>query len=446
MNKNRVVAGLIGVAVVIVIALGAVYLGSETAVKTTSSTSPSRTSKATTTTITSDDGKATLTIPKGALPETSALKKISISRTYEQKADTGEEISKEQADADLISYKLEPDGLKFKKPVIFTATIDRVTNGLPFLLHFSDKNKQVELVKDLKVDIDITKNRTSVSAPIAHFSNLVLTDRRVKVNRTGEGAKVRISSSSYGDREARPLDIEVSAPDAFVGDFIPTTILVRENNDPFFREEVTWSGGGLDRSTIAEFRIEPGSIQFSGSVSPFGASRSVAPRETLRNQPPRGNALLGRFTVRVDDHFRCAKKGSKNNMAYGFLGTARIERTSWRIRSPQTKDRRYEQVRWDGIVTGNAFSCSNQPPETGMSFEHTRPGVFSTVVLDITGEPGAAVEATLTGPAVAGTPTREITLESDGTGRIEWQVNRFGRYIATGTVDDEKISDSVIVQ
>ncbi len=445
MNKNSVVASLIGIVVVTGIALGAVYLGSESTIKTTSSPSSSPTSKATTTpvaTVTSDDGLATLTIPSGALSETSKLKKIKITRTYKQKTDTGEKISGDQADADLIGYKLEPDGLKFNKPVIFKTTINRVMDGLPFLLHFSNKNKKVELVKDLEIGIDIAKKKTSVSAPIKHFSNLVLTDSRIEVRKTEAGEKVKVSLTDLGDREARPLDIEVIAPDTFVDEFIPTTIIVRENNSPFFIEEITWPEDGIVYTGIEEYRIEPGSVHFYGSVRPSGASGSVAPRQ----QPPRDNTLLGRFTIRINDHFRCAKKGTKNHMEYRFRATAGIEQTSWVVESPETKDRTLERVSWTGFVRGNSFSCLKEHPETDMSFEHTEPGAYSTVFLDITGEPGATVEATLIGPAVAGTPTREIILESDGTGQIQWQINQFGTYLVSGSVDGEKISDSVTVK
>ncbi len=449
MNKNRVVAGLIGIAIVIGIALGAVYLVSDSTSKATSNPSSSPASVETTTpvtTVTSDDGLATLTIPNGALSEASKLKKIKITRTYKQETDTGEKISGDQADADLIGYKLEPDGLKFKKPVIFKTTINRVMDGLPFLLHFSNKNKDIELVKDLEVGIDIAEKKTSVSAPIRHFSNLVLTDSRIEVRKTEAGEKVKVSLSDLGDREARPLDIEVIAPDTFVDEFIPTTIIVRENNSPFFIEEITWPEDGIVYTGIEEYRIEPGSVQFYGSVRPSGASGSVAPRQPLNNQPPRDNALLGRFTIRINDHFKCAKKGTKNHMEYRFRATAGIEQTSWVVQWPDTKDRTLERVSWTGFVRGNSFSCLKELPETDMSFEHTEPGAYSTVFLDITGEPGATVEATLTGPAVAGTPTREIILESDGTGQIQWQINQFGRYLATGNVDGEKISDSVTVK
>ncbi len=449
MSKNRVIAGLIGIVVVIGIALGAIYLGSDPADKATSSPSSSPAPKATTTPVTmvtSDDGLATLTIPSGALSKTSRLKKIKITRTYKQKTDTGEKISGDAADADIIGYKLEPDGLKFKKPVIFETTVNRVMDGLPFLLHFSNKNKDIELIKDLEVGIDIAKKTTSVSATIRHFSNLVLTDSRIEVRKTEAGEKVKVSLSDLGDREARPLDIEVTAPDTFVDEFIPTTIIVREDNSPFFVEEITWPEDGIVYTGIEEYRIEPGSVQFYGSVRPSGASGSVAPRQPLNNQPPPDNALFGNFTIQIDDHFRCAKKGTKNHMEYRFRATAGIEQTSWVVESPETKDRTLERVSWTGFVRGNSFSCLTELPETDMSFEHTEPGVFSTVFLDITGEPGATVEAILTGPAVAGTPTREITLESDGTGRIQWQINRFGTYLVTGSVDGKKISDSVTVK
>lgn len=399
-------------------------------------------------TVTSDDGKATLKIPPGALDEASELRKIKVTRTYKQKTKTGKKISGDDADAGLIGYKLEPDGLKFKKVITFKVTIDRITDGLPFLFQFSNKNKKIELVTDLEIDMDISKKQTTISAPITHFSNLVLTDRRVEAFKDQSGEKVKMVTSDYGDATGRPLDIEITTVDTLVGEFIETDIVVSEDNSPFFLSTSTYNVDGDQYTDFNEFRIDPESVRFSGAVNPAGPSKVVLPREELVDQPPR-TALIDSFSVQVNDHFKCAKPGAKNWMDYYFTAEGEIESAAWGISdSGDDADRVSElyDVRWHGVIHGNSFKCSKKQPETAMSFEHTQLGVFSTVFLDITGEPGAAVKATLTGPAVAGTPTREITLESDGTGRIQWQVNRFGTYTANGDVDGDKFNNNVVVE
>ncbi len=435
---------IIGLAALVILGAAALFFFNQS----TNEGPESDTEQSVSETITSDDGKATIEIPADALDKASELKKIKVTRTYKQKTKTGKKITGDDADAGLIGYKLEPDGLKFKKAITFKVTIDRITEGLPFLFQFSNKNKIIELVRDLEIDMDISKKQTTVSAPITHFSNLVLTDRRVEAIKDQSGEKVKMVTSEYGDGTGRPLDIEITTADALVGEFVKIDIVVSEDNSPFFLSTSTYNVDGAQYADFNEFRIEPESIRFSGIMNPAGSSKVVLPRQELVDQPPR-TALVDSFSVQVNDHYKCAKPGAKNRMDYSFSVQGEIESAAWRVSdSGDDADRVSElyDVRWHGIIRGNSFKCVNKQPETAMSFEHTKPGDFSTVFLDIIGEPGATVKATLTGPAVAGTPTRELTLESDGTGRIQWQVNRFGTYTANGDVDGDKFNDNVVVE
>jgi len=83
-------------------------------------------------------------------------------------------------------------------------------------------------------------------------------------------------------------------------------------------------------------------------------------------------------------------------------------------------------------------------PKTSMSFAHVKPGEYSEVYMDITGEPGTAVSATLTGPAVE-QGKASGTIGSNGKTRLTWRIYQYGPYKASGTAGGTAISGSVNV-
>lgn len=97
------------------------------------------------------------------------------------------------------------------------------------------------------------------------------------------------------------------------------------------------------------------------------------------------------------------------------------------------------QPQQDGGGSEADFSVSG-------SFAHTQPGVQSEVYVDIRGEPGASVSATLSGPGVKGSSSKSGTIGADGRLRLTWTIDQFGSYTASGTVGGQSFSTSINVQ
>jgi hypothetical protein len=91
------------------------------------------------TVITSDDGKATLTIPDGALPEGLSASDISVTAITEGDLQTID-FGPDAAGTVLAGYILEPEGTQFQVPVSLRIQIDEPITGPPFsaLLEFGE--------------------------------------------------------------------------------------------------------------------------------------------------------------------------------------------------------------------------------------------------------------------------------------------------------------------
>ena len=80
-----------------------------------------------------------------------------------------------------------------------------------------------------------------------------------------------------------------------------------------------------------------------------------------------------------------------------------------------------------------------------MSFEHTVPGVYSEVFLDLKGPAGETVTVTLTGSSVDEPVTQTGIMSEDGTLRISWIIRMHGTYTVKGTVGEETFTAEVMV-
>lgn len=114
------------------------------------------------------DSVATLNLPPGSLPsgvQADALKIMEAVKDEAQlKAADGSEIS---------IYKLEPDGLVFKKPVTVSFTFAKVGDAVPLIFFISPEN-DIELLGKTSIVIDRKTKRTAVSVDIGHFSNIAV--------------------------------------------------------------------------------------------------------------------------------------------------------------------------------------------------------------------------------------------------------------------------------
>lgn len=112
-------------------------------------------------TVTSDDGKAVLTLPAGALPDGLTPGDISITRIDPA------------ADEDfLVKYRLEPDGTMLAKPATLTIdTFDELWAGGP-IVHEGEAG--IELLEATLLRDDVFGTLRGAEVSLSHFSDLSL--------------------------------------------------------------------------------------------------------------------------------------------------------------------------------------------------------------------------------------------------------------------------------
>ena len=107
----------------------------------------------------SDDGLAELAIPRNALPEGMSIEDISITN-----------VSVEDT---MIAYEFKPDGIAFSKELTFKTTFKNRDNVIPIPFLISKENG-IEPVSGAEITLDFTKNETTISMPMAHFSGVAI--------------------------------------------------------------------------------------------------------------------------------------------------------------------------------------------------------------------------------------------------------------------------------
>ncbi len=114
------------------------------------------------------DSVVTLDVPAGSLPagfKTDALKVTEVGKDEAPlKADDGSKI---------YAYKLEPEGLVFKKPVTVSLALVGANNTAPLVFSVSPEYG-VELLDKTSVVVDQKEKKTVVSADVKHFSQIVV--------------------------------------------------------------------------------------------------------------------------------------------------------------------------------------------------------------------------------------------------------------------------------
>ena len=119
-----------------------------------------------TTNVTSDDGRAVLEIPSGALPDGVEPSDISITAIAENERPGVETTLGGDASELLVlaAYELQPEGTEFLQPVTLTITLNREVNGgdsyLPFLQSSSGELSQ----PDLQLTVDSESGRITSAA------------------------------------------------------------------------------------------------------------------------------------------------------------------------------------------------------------------------------------------------------------------------------------------
>ncbi len=126
-----------------------------------------RTSENPETVITSSDGAARLTVPRGALPSGVDVSDLSISL-----AQNPEEFA---GFPGVVTYELGPSGVRFESPAEITFELEASGAELPLVTLLDESG--VELVSGVHSVFDHDIGRLVVSVPVAHFSRVTAMTR-----------------------------------------------------------------------------------------------------------------------------------------------------------------------------------------------------------------------------------------------------------------------------
>ena len=226
----------------------------------------------------SNDGLAELEIPKNALPEGMSIKDISITNV--------------SVDDTMIAYELKPDGATFSAPLTFKTTFKNRDNVIPIPFSISKENG-IEPVNGAEVTLNLSKNETTVSAPVTHFSIL-----------------------TFPTRTARAFfSATMAIPDqVYVGDVVTAKVTLNKHTDRvvLFSELNPWAVPVYDdkeRLILAPhnlgYKIDRDSVQVSGRAA---AHESVGPRMSVDDRPALSSFVGESLSVKLSD-FNCEKLG-----------------------------------------------------------------------------------------------------------------------------------------
>ena len=117
-----------------------------------------------TVTVESEDGSAVLSIPTGALPNSTGMSDVRI-----------EDLPRPSGDDQVLAvYALHPDGLELLTPATMTieVTPGQAAAGV-FVVHSSGPDRSVvELITDVSFEVSPENDTVFVSAQFSHFSEM----------------------------------------------------------------------------------------------------------------------------------------------------------------------------------------------------------------------------------------------------------------------------------
>lgn len=211
---------------------------------------------------------AELQIPPTALPEGVNVDDVSITKVPE--AETALVF---EGEGQFYEYHLEPDGLEFSEEVMFNVTLKNVNDTIPIVLQITENS--VEMVNNTWVDIDLENNTIVVSAPLTHFS-------RILVRWAGEG-----------------FSLTASATDTMLEQYVPAKAVFTVRSTPYINF--------LLGSTLTS-SISVSDVKIRGRTVP-GIGGKLSPQENYEGRPPETPVAPGSsFTIPCRD-FYCAKLG-----------------------------------------------------------------------------------------------------------------------------------------
>ena len=117
--------------------------------------------------INSDDGRVSLEIPKGSLPEGVSIEDVSVQKVTQDKRTIKDE--------GYVEYEMLPDGLKLNKPIMITIKEKAFEEGIfsiPYLAHISKDSE--EYIGNFSISYDADTGDLIIQTEIEHFSRFVM--------------------------------------------------------------------------------------------------------------------------------------------------------------------------------------------------------------------------------------------------------------------------------
>jgi len=264
--------------------------------------------------IKSPDGSAEVLVPPSALP--AGLDSGAIKIAPVAPAESGITIGGQPPDA---VYKLEPDGTKFSSPVVvrFTLAAD-AGGGLPSL--YLQSGQELTLLESYSAEVDSQSGRTTVSAPILHFSRL-------------------IASSAAGDFAYSGMKVE----DQVAG--VPFTVELRLRPEKTAWEVYDTHVSGYVAYELVEWSIR-GEWLSNGPIEP----------RFVKDAPPL--TKVGSPSFPLQQQFVCTGPGSFSEISYEGLITGVM-------REDQTRDQvlnRERPFHFRFSLDSDTFRCEAGTP------------------------------------------------------------------------------------
>ncbi len=232
-------------------------------------------------TVTSSDGKVTLLIPQGALPANTAASAISI-----QPLTSSDSSLAALGETPLAAYQLLPDGLQFNSPAIIQIVADNSSNGHVVAL-MSVSGGTITPLSPTRADVDPQTNKVTLTAPIAHFSAVVVHEAGFAFALSGTG-------SNNDEQVNTPFQVNAAV---YRYSFDPPKLaatIEASDSTPAPKQGAlsTWT---LDGTWLATGAISPATVPHSPSQSISGSSGIV---------------------VASNQTFTCTKASSSEDIAY----------------------------------------------------------------------------------------------------------------------------------
>ncbi len=271
----------------------------------------------------SGDGRASLEIPKSALPAGVDPNDISVSRLAEYNLPV---IGAD--DSQNITYRLEPDGLEFNEPVIFKTSFDNPGHGVPLVFLVTGDN-QVEVLENTEIAIDPETDIATVMAPVSHFSQLTI--------------NVALTFFSY----------KVEAADIFVGHNTEAKAIISKSN--IF--DITVAGVGNEDDN-ALFKAIPGTAQITANLRP---AFFLTPTHTFYREPPL-TAFGDTFTI-PNNKYVCTDK-TRTSVYWDVTFVVKMEKFVYDVNEDPRESEMVDTItvkKTNKLFLSASFECKVDP-------------------------------------------------------------------------------------